>query len=273
MTGRTEIERALDGFFAEGPETVADQALVRTLDAIDRTKQRRGLFAPWRFSLMITFPRLAAAALVAVIALGGAVYFLGSRSSVGGPAPAPTASPAPSPTAVAVLPSDRGMPLDTATWTKFTSSRYGYTAAWPNTAVWINSPATEGWAGQTAYQMWASPANAPWVDKFYDQTTQLTMTAVATTIPVGTTEEAFIDAYLKPGESAPPTCPELAKAMTPTVIDGHAARETTRCGDQAAFVSIGRRMYVFSISNQNEVPFLNAYLSTIRLPVPAPSPS
>jgi len=33
MTGRTEIESALDGFLAEGPESVADRALMRALDA------------------------------------------------------------------------------------------------------------------------------------------------------------------------------------------------------------------------------------------------
>jgi|GEM_PF-3029656 hypothetical protein len=265
MTGRTEIERTLDGFFAEGPETVADQAIVRTFDAIDRTKQRRDVFVPWRFPLMITFPRLAAAVLVAVIAVGGAVYLLGSNLSVGVPV---KTSPPPSPTALAPVPTaNDGMGTDTSIWTPFTTSRYGYTVSWPNTPVWIHSPATEDWAGQTAYDMWASPTEAPWVDKFYDQTTQVTVTAVATTIPVGTTEEAFIDAYLKPGESVPATCPELANAMRPTVIDGHAARETTRCGDQAAFVAVGSHMYVFSISAENRVAFLDAYLTTIRLPV------
>lgn len=274
MTGRTEIERALDEFFGEGPETVADQALVRTLDAIDRTKQRRGLFAPWRFSLMITLPRLAAAALVAVIAVGGAAYLLGSHSSVGGPSPVPATPPAPSATAVAVIPTaNNGLVLDTSTWTQFTTSRYGYTVAWPDTAVWIHSPATEDWAGQTADEMWASATEAPWVDKFYDRTVQLTMTAVATTIPAATTEEAFIDAYLKPGGGTTDTCVDLAKDMRATVIDGHPARETTKCSGQAAFVVVGRRMYVFSISNQNEVPFLNAYLSTVRLPGPVPTPS
>ena len=86
--------------------------------------------------------------------------------------------------------------------------------------------------------MWASSANAPWVDKFYDRATALTMTAVATTIPVGTTEEAFIDAYLKPAGPAP-TCIDLAKDMPRIVIDGHPARETTKCGDQAGFVAQG----------------------------------
>ena len=266
MTARPDIEGVLDGFLVEGPDKVADHALMRALDEIDQTQQRRDLLAPWRRSLMITFPRLAAAALVAVIAIGGAVYVLGSHPTVGVPAvPTPTAAASPTTAAVVSTP-HVGMDTDTAKWTQFTGSRYGYSVSWPNTAVWTHSSATEDWAGQTSYDMWASNADAPWVDKFYDQATQLTMTAVATTIPVGTTEEAFIDAYLKPGKTAPTSCPERASAMAPIVIDGHAARETTRCGDQAAFVAVGHRMFVFSISNQHEVPFLSAYLSTVLLP-------
>ena len=179
----------------------------------------------------------------------------------------PTATATSSSTPPPVPTANDGMDTNTATWTQFTASRYGYTVAWPDTAVWIHSPATEDWAGQTAQDMWASSTDAPWVDKFYDQTTGLTMTAVAATMPVGSTEEAFIDAYLKPDGSAPPACPESAATMKPIMIDGHAARETTSCDEQAAFVAVGRRMYVFSISGQNEVAFLDAYLSTVRLPV------
>jgi len=46
MTSRIDIERVLDGYLAEGPERVADPALLRALDAIDQTKQRRDLLAP-----------------------------------------------------------------------------------------------------------------------------------------------------------------------------------------------------------------------------------
>jgi len=245
MSSRTEIERTLDSFFAEGPETVADQALVRTLNAVDRTKQRRGLFAPWRVNLMITLPRLAAAALVAVIAVGGAAYLLGSHSSVGVPAASPTAPP-PSPTSIVVVPTaNTGMSTDISTWTAFTTSRYGYTVSWPNTPVWIHSPATEDWAGQSADDMWASTTDAPWVDKFYDQTTQVTMTAVATFHSIGTTTAQAIDAYLKPSAGTTGACIELAKDMRATAIDGQPGLETTKCGNQAGFVAIGRRLYVF----------------------------
>jgi hypothetical protein len=275
MNSRTDIERVLEGFLANGPEKVADQAVLRTLDAVDRTKQRRYLFAPWRFNLMITLPRLAAIALVAVVAIGGAAYLLGSSAGTATPAAtqtaaptlAPTLAPAPSPTVAAAIPTANvGMSLDTATWTSFTTSRYGYSVAWPNTPIWIHSAATEDWAGQTAAEMWDSSADAPWVDKFFNQSKRLTMTAVATTVPGNSTDEAFIDAYLKPGPGTTDGCIELAKDMRQIVIDGHRAWETTKCAAQAGFVAVGSRMYVFSISNQNEVPFLDAYLTTVKLP-------
>ena len=45
MTSRIDIDQVLDGYLADGPERVGDQALLRALDAIDQTKQRRDLFA------------------------------------------------------------------------------------------------------------------------------------------------------------------------------------------------------------------------------------
>lgn len=99
MSGQSEIQRTLDGYLSEGPDRVADQALARALDAVDRTQQRRGLLAPWRFPRMNTYTRLAAAAAVAVVALGGALYLIGPRPGVGGPSATPSASSVPSGTA------------------------------------------------------------------------------------------------------------------------------------------------------------------------------
>jgi hypothetical protein len=270
MTTNPDFDRIASAWLADGPTELADRVLDASLREVHLTHQRRQ--APWRTPVMSFLPssvagRALAAVVVAAVALGGALYFLRPGSNVG--APAPTVAPSPSASAVAVGPSpDRGMPLDTSTWTAFTTSRYGYSVSWPsNTGFWINAPATEDWAGQTADEMWASSADAPWVDKFYDQATQLTMTAVATTMPAAVTQESFIDAYQKPAAATTNPCVEAAKDMPSIVIDGQPARETTKCGGQAAFVAVGRRMYVFSISNQNEVPFLNAYLSTVKLPV------
>ena len=146
MSGRIDIERSLDQFLAEGPETVADRALQHALDEIDRTPQRRDLFARWRFLTVTPYPRLAAAAIVAVVVVGGALFVLSPRSGVGPPATTPNPTVAPTtavvaptaavvaPTAAAVKPSPTPGPatptptlnLDTATWTPYPVSRYGY---------------------------------------------------------------------------------------------------------------------------------------------------
>jgi hypothetical protein len=277
MSTNRDFDRSARAWLAEGPSELADRVLDAALDEVHLTQQRRRLTVPWRLPTMNTPLRLAAAiAIVAVVGYAG-LTFLDPRAAPGtGPSATPTAAPTPLPTPSPISASPRPtavdtMPLDTSTWTLFTASRYGYTVAWPNTVAWINSPATEEWAGQTAFEMWASATDAPWVDKFYDNATNLTMTAVATTIPVGTTEEAFIDGYLLPGPGTVPACTELAKDMLAILIDGHRARETTRCADQAAFVASGGRMYVFSISAENEVEFLNAYLSTVKLPSALPA--
>ena len=272
MSGRSEIERSLDGFLSEGPDRVTDQALMRALDAVDRTSQRRGPFASWRLPSMNTYTRLAAAAVVAIVVVGGALYLFGPRGGVGPALPTAAPSPVvtPSPPGASAAPAPT-IPLDVTTWTPFTTSLYGYTIAYPT--GWQRSPASELWAGQTSYDMWASTANAPWADKTYYGPLVITMTGLATVIPAGTTEEAWIDAYLAPRVGETPTCIELAKDMTAIVIDGKPARLASRCDNQVAFVLAGDRMFVFAESNANELPLLNAFLSTIRLPAPTASPT
>src|SRR5712671_2650433 len=130
MSDRTEIERALDGFFADGPEKVNDQALMRTFHAIDRTKQRRDLFAPWRFSLMSINSRLATMMVVAIVAVGGAMYLLGQRTAVGS-ITTPTAAPNPTASAPIVVSKTPTPTISTANWIPFTSAIYGFSAARP----------------------------------------------------------------------------------------------------------------------------------------------
>lgn len=285
MNERPDSEKTLAAWFDEGPMDLPDATRRAIITAIPTTPQaRRGLFAPRRFSQMNTYTRLVATAFVAVIAVGGALYLLGPRPGVGGNPATPTlpsATPSPSPLSTASQPATASLPalpLDTSKWTKYPASRYGYSMAYPD--LWMHAPATEDWAGQTSNDMWSSPTNAPWADKIYDSVRGITMTALAATVPAGTSEEAFIDAYLalpsglpSAGPSSSPTCVALAKDMTSIVIDGHPARLTTSCGNQAAFVFVGNRMFVFAESDPNQLALLNAFLSTIKLPAAAPSAS
>lgn len=274
MSSRTGIERLLDGYLAEGPESVNDQALMRALNAVDRTNQRRGPFASWKLPPTTSYSRLAAAAVVAAVAIGGALYVLGPRIGVG---PAlPTATPAPvvsaSPSTGPTTPTN---PLDTTFWLPFTESAYGYVVAYPS--AWQRNSATELWAGQTSDEMWVSRANAPWADKAYHAVTGITVTGLATIVPPGASEEAWIDAYMAPPAGTTPNCTVLAKDTTPIVIDAHPARLAPSCGDLtdalAAFVFVGNRMFVFAISDGRETALFDAYLSTVRLPAPTPSPT
>ena len=95
------LERAARSWLEEGPAYAPDHAVETALSRIQTTPQERDLNIPWRFPTMNPISRLAAVALVAVVAIAGASYLFGRGST--GPAsqatPAPTAPPTAAPTA------------------------------------------------------------------------------------------------------------------------------------------------------------------------------
>jgi hypothetical protein len=98
-----DIERVLDGWFADGPTTMPDRFFDAVLGRVDRTSQRRLAGLTTRLLPMNTNVRLAAAiAAVVVIALAAAI-------SIGGPKPLPSPQPSPSPS-----PAASGSPLSQA---------------------------------------------------------------------------------------------------------------------------------------------------------------
>jgi hypothetical protein len=108
MNPTRDPEAILAAWLDEGPTDLPDATRRAILTALPTTKQaRRGPLAPWRFFQMNTYTRLAAAALVAVVAVGGALYLLGGNSGVGSQGPthtppiAPTPAPSPSEAATA----------------------------------------------------------------------------------------------------------------------------------------------------------------------------
>lgn len=281
MSGRIDIERSLDQFLAEGPETVADRALQHALDEIDRTTQRRGLSAPWRLPLMIGYSRLAAAALIAVVVLGGALYLLGPRSNVGPPrstaAPslvptvAPSLVPAPTPVPSPDVPGTpyRSYSLDTATWTRYPVSRYGYSLAYP--AGWATAPAIVFWVPESRFEFWSSDGNGS--DRFISpgsRAVQVHLTAMAADLGVGVTDADWIDGtfeHLPTGMTN--DCPTTSADMAAITIDGREGRISTTC-EMAAFLLVDRRMYIFSVDTDDEALF-RAFLSTFRLSAPSAS--
>ncbi len=74
MTDQRGLDRLLDAFFVEGTDEVADRVIDAVLDEVDHTQQRRAVHMPRRFPTMNMPTRLVAAAVIGVLAIGGAFY-------------------------------------------------------------------------------------------------------------------------------------------------------------------------------------------------------
>jgi Tol biopolymer transport system component len=96
MTDDRTLERAARSWIEAGPVRAPEHAVDAALLRIQTTPQERGLRAPWRLTTMPTLARIAAAAAIGVLLLGGAFVFFGrpNESTVGPPSTsAPTAPP------------------------------------------------------------------------------------------------------------------------------------------------------------------------------------
>ena len=95
MTDDRSLERAARSWIEAGPTQAPDRAVEAALLRIQTTPQERDLRIPWRLPKMTTPARVAAAAVIGVLAIGGAFYLISpsGRSNVGVPGPSPTASP------------------------------------------------------------------------------------------------------------------------------------------------------------------------------------
>jgi hypothetical protein len=113
MTDDRSLERAARSWLEAGPTEAPDRAVEAALLRIQTTPQERDLRIPWRLPKMTTPARVATAAVIGVLAVGGALFMIGrlDQTGVGGPGPSPTATasptPVPSPTPI---PSPSGLP-------------------------------------------------------------------------------------------------------------------------------------------------------------------
>lgn len=73
----------------------AERLLLRALDEVDATPQRRSWWPAWRSNQMNTYAKLIAGAVVVLVVAVVGYQFLPAKSGVGGPSPSPTSSPTP----------------------------------------------------------------------------------------------------------------------------------------------------------------------------------
>jgi hypothetical protein len=92
MTDDRSLERAARSWLENGPTQAPDRAVEAALLRIESTSQERDLRVPWRLPTMTTPVRVATAAVIGVLAVGGALLVLGGpgQPGVGGPGPSPT---------------------------------------------------------------------------------------------------------------------------------------------------------------------------------------
>ena len=120
MTTQRELNRLLDAFFTEGTTELADRVIDAALDTIDHTPQRRAGGLPRRIQAMRMLTRLAAAAAIGVLAVGGALFLSRAPSDVGSQSPTPVVSaspsePGPTPQSIPAGPMADGRQIHTVT--------------------------------------------------------------------------------------------------------------------------------------------------------------
>ena len=233
MTAQRDLDTILAAWLDEGPTVLPDPTRRAIVTALPTTTQaRRGPLAPWRLFDMNGFGRLAAAALVAVVAVGGAIYVIAPRLG-----PGDRSSPSPLVTAPATQAAEPTYPTVT-----FTSTTYGYSLEIP-----------EGWASRQATTQW--PEGGPidpdqdHADKFKPRASVLGPAAMAAAqpIPDGTTGEDWMTAWADQRERDGGMCFGPASAWSDATVAGVAARRLEAACVPESGVTTNFVEYVFVI--------------------------
>ena len=97
MTDDRSLERAARSWLETGPTQAPDRAVEAALLRIQTTPQERDWNVPWRFPTMSTPARVATAAVIGVLVVGGAFFMLGrpGQTGVGGAGPTSTRTESP----------------------------------------------------------------------------------------------------------------------------------------------------------------------------------
>jgi hypothetical protein len=100
MTDDRSLERAARSWIDAGPTRAPERVIEGALLKVQTTGQERELRIPWRLPAMLTPTRLAAAAVIGALVLGGAIIMsAGSKPNVVTPTPSVEASPSSGPSA------------------------------------------------------------------------------------------------------------------------------------------------------------------------------
>jgi hypothetical protein len=260
MTDDRSIERAARSWLDDGPTEAPDRAINAALLQIQTTNQERDWHVPWRDRHMTSTLRLlAGAAAIAVIVVGGMLFFRPANSpNVGAQSPSPSSAAsavAASPTAV-----DIGPLVE-----PFTSSRYGYTVHFP--AGWTIKPATTSWLAGAANN-WGSGIN----DEL--SSSRIRFSGAAQILAPGQTADEWLVAYGSPVASlASGGDPAMWRRVT---IDGFEGRipfdgvgaAGSSLGGLAfdAVVVAGGVAYNFNMDGLVDRATFGAVLATVRLP-------
>jgi hypothetical protein len=267
MTSRSDIERVLDRYLAEGAEQVPDRVIDGALDQIDHIPQRRALRVPWRFHEMPSFlkPALAGAAVVAALVVGGMFLNRGPTDTAGGP-PIATPSPSASVPASASPSASASLALtDTSNWVPFTSDLYGYEVAHP--PAWVAQPATRDWSLEADRTDWVGFDVADRFRGSAEGGLDTLVTAFAVDVPTATSEDEWIAAYSEGLKTdAGQSCADSYEELPPVSVDGHAGilRVSDPCNLAQAFVFIDGRVHVFAVWRPDQEALLEAFLSTVE---------
>jgi hypothetical protein len=113
MTDDRSLERAARTWLETGPNQAPDRVVEAALLRIETTPQERDFRIPWRFSEMTIPARVAAAAAIGVLLIGGAFFYFGKpgQPAIGAPGPSPSPTAPASPIA-SPKPSSSGPILD-----------------------------------------------------------------------------------------------------------------------------------------------------------------
>lgn len=269
MTTDRDLERVAKAWMASGPDVLADRVLDAIVDEIHLTRQRRALRVPWRFPTMTTPARVATAAVIGVIVVGGAFLILGrpAQTVVGGPGAAPSPaiasaapsaasaapSTAPSPSASAIV-----VPALTQT---FTSARNGFAVKYP--AGWTFTRATKPWAAGKS-TLWGDPA----LDAI--QTSDVRLVVASQKLTSGQTQDAWLTAYCQAGGASASSCGPQVRIGAQTGyldMDGvPAAGGAIVPGRSVTFdaaVVVGGRGYEFTMDGILDRAYFQAFLDTL----------